>query len=521
MAVGVDSYLLGIDLGAGSLKATVVDSAGRVAGAAAEPVTTFNRRPGWSEQDPAQWYEAMRRAVPRALAAARIGPRRLVGVGFSAGAHIGVLVDSRGRVLRDALMWNDQRAVEEARALHARAGELIVAQSLNQANATWLLPQLAWLARHEPEVTAAAHRLFLAKDYLRWRLCGSWHTDFSDVVGALMADAARRDWSPALCALIDWPLERLPPVVTPTTVVGEVTAAAAEDCGLAHGTPVVCGSNDTTVESWAAGAIAPGQAVVKLATAGVLYSVADHAAVHPPVSCYPHILPGLYYTATGTNACASAHRWLRDCMFLPAARAPERHEAGVEAFQSMDRLAAAVPPGAEGLLFHPYLQGERAPHWDPLLRGDFVGLTIGHGPGHFARALYEGVACSIRDLKLSAEALGLRFGTVRLVGGGARSALWRRILCDMLGLAIEQPREGDASYGAALLAGVGVGVFPSARAAVEACVEVVSRIEPDPVRSAFYAELHGLYREAQQALVGVNHRLHALAASAPDEGEAS
>lgn len=501
-------YLLGIDLGAGSLKATVVDPEGRVLGAGSQVVHTLTPHPGWSEQDPKQWYQALRAAVPAALAAAGIGAGELAGIGFSAGAHIGVLTDAEGRVLRNALLWNDQRAVAEAHELHERAGQRIVEQSLNRANATWLLPQLLWLRRHEPEVIARTRRLFLAKDYLRWRLCGAWHTDFSDVVGALMADSTRRDWSGELCALVDWPMDTLPPVVEPTAVVGEVGAQAAADCGLAPGTPVVCGSNDTTVESWGAGAIEPGQAVVKLATAGVLYSIVDHPSVHPPVSCYPHVLPGMYYTATGTNSCASAHRWLRDRVFLPEGEASA--EAGGAAFAEMDALAAGVPPGAEGLLFHPYLQGERAPYWDPLLRADFVGLTIRHGRAHFARALYEGVACSIRDLRRAAEALGSSFGAVRLIGGGARSATWRRILCDVLALPVDLPREGDASHAAALLAGVGVGVFGSSLEAVQRCVRIVERLEPDPGRAAFYDELFALYRDTQHALVSINHRLHAL-----------
>ena len=240
---------------------------------------------------------------------------------------------------------------------------------------------------------------------LRHCLTGTWETDFSDAIGALMADSVSRCWSPELCALIGWNPASLPPIVAPTAIVGGVTAAAAAATGLSPGTPVVCGANDTTTEFFGVGAIRPGMAAVKLATAAVL-SLATHGpSVHPPISCYPHIVPGLYYTATGTNSCASAHRWLRDLMF----------SAG--GFAEMDALAATIAPGADGLLFHPYLQGERAPYWDPLLRGDFIGLTISHNRAHFARALYEGIAFSIRDLLQAARRHGLAFGTLRLIGG--------------------------------------------------------------------------------------------------------
>jgi xylulokinase len=404
-------------------------------------------------------------------------------------------------------MWNDQRASEEARGLHEQAGERIIARSLNRVNPTWTLAMLQWLRTHEPDAIRRVKRLCLAKDYLRLRLTGRWATDFSDVIGALMADIRTRSWSPELCRLIDWPLETLPPVMAPTAVAGSVTAAAAAATGLAAGTPVVCGSNDTTVEFYGVGAIAPGQAAIKLATAGVLFLATDGPSVNPPISCYPHIVDGLYYTATGTNSCASAHRWLRDRMFMPASGEAADGDA---VFAAMDRLAATVPAGADGLLFHPYLQGERAPYWDPFLRADFIGLTMRHGREHFARALYEGIAFSIRDLLEAARALGLRFGPARIIGGGARSALWRQIIADVTGLEIERPANGDASFGAALVAGIGVGLFASPEAAVQACVRIVDRCLPDLRRHDLYTRLFAIYKDAQAVLAPLDHRLHRL-----------
>ncbi|SMF19302.1 xylulokinase [Tistlia consotensis] len=499
-----ESYLLGVDLGAGSLKATIIDGNGGVAGEGSHPIETSMPKFGWSEQDPDSWYEALCRAVPAALAAAAVDPGAIRGIGLSGGAHIPVLTDAEDRVLRPAIMWNDQRSAAEARELHEAAGELIIAKSLNRVNPTWAMAMLKWLGRHEPQVVARARRLYIAKDYLRSRLTGTWETDYSDVLGALMADDATRSWSPELCALIDWPLDKLPPVVRPEAVVGGVTAEAAARTGLAEGTPVVCGSNDTTVEFFGVGALEPGMGAIKLATAGVLFLATRGPSVNPPISCYPHIVDGLYYTATGTNSCASAHRWLRDRFFL----GPDGD--GAAAFAEMDRLAGAIAPGSEGLLFHPYLQGERAPYWDPLLRADFVGMTMRHQRGHFARALYEGIAFSIRDLLEAARQLGLDFTTIRLMGGGARSATWRQIIADVTGLEIERPANGDASFGAALVAGMGVGLFASPREAVERCVRILDRCPPDPERHAFYSQLFGLYKQTQAALAPINHRLHAL-----------
>ncbi len=494
----LQKYLLGLDLGAGSLKATIINDAGHLMGEASYPVTTKIPRFGWSEQDPAEWFAALCTAIPAALAAANLPATAISGIGISAGAHIPVLTDAEGKVLRPAIMWNDQRAATQATALHENSGEKIIATALNRANPTWTLAMLAWLQEHEPAVMARAKRLYLAKDWLRACLTGSWETDFSDAIGAMLADNETKTWSPELAALIGLNPAILPPIVAPEHIVGIVTAEAAARTGLAEGTPVICGSNDTTVEFFGAGAITPGIGGVKLATAGVLYLATQGPSVNPPISCYPHIMPGLYYTATGTNSCASAHRWLRDLMFA---------EGG---FAAMDALAAATPAGARGLLFHPYLQGERAPYWDPLLRADFIGLTISHGKSEFARAMYEGLAFSIRDLLEAARALGQSFGTIRLMGGGARSACWRQIIADVTGLTIERTEAADASFGAALLAGIGTGIFASPEDAVARCVRLRDVTTPNPESQQFYSKLFEIYKDAQAALANINHRLHAL-----------
>jgi len=508
------NHLLGIDLGAGSLKATLIRRDGSLAGEGSHPIQTQTPKFGWSEQDPDEWYQALCRAVPAALAAARLPAAAIAGIGVSGGAHIPVLTDASDRPLRPAIMWSDQRSGAEARELHEQAGDLIIRTSLNRVNPTWTLAMLKWLQRHEPETIARVRRLYLSKDYLRTRLTGGWETDYSDAVGALMADDRTKSWSPELAGLIGWPMETLPPVVRPTDVVGQVTAKAARETGLAAGTPVVCSSNDTTVEFFGVGAIEPGIGAIKIATSAVLFLATQGTSVHPPVSCYPHIVEGMYYTATGTNSCASAHRWLRDNFFLPPSGGQSEGE-GRAAFAEMDRLAAGIPAGAEGLIFHPYLQGERAPYWDPLLRGDFIGMTMRHGRAHFARALYEGIAFSIRDLLEAARALGLSFGTIKLMGGGARSATWRQIIADVTGLVVERPGNGDASFGAALVAGIGVGYYADTRAAVAQCVSVLDRCEPDPARHALYNEFFTIYKQAQAVLAPLNHHLHAILEKAP------
>ncbi|MGU3496787.1 xylulokinase [Xanthobacteraceae bacterium A53D] len=503
MCAVAGDLLIGIDLGAGALKTSVIRTDGTLAGEASAAIATAAPYPGWSEQNPEDWWRAVCETVPRALAAAGAKPTDVAAISFSAGAHTQVLEDAGGTVIRPAILWNDQRSGPETADLRRQADARILEIGANRANPTWTLPQMLWLRRHEPAAFARVHRLYVAKDWLRSRLTGTWETDHIDAVGTLMADARTGQWSPELCEMIGWPLDTLPPIVTPTTVVGKVQAQAARMTGLAEGTPVVCGTSDTAAETYGAGMTGEGLGVVKLATAATVSVLSRHARPDITVINYPHVMPEHWYVIAATNSCASAHKWLRDTFF-------RRDGAdGAALFAEMDRLAADVAPGAEGLFFHPYLNGERSPHWDPLLRADFVGIGFNHGPGHFVRALYEGIAYSLKDCQLALRAKGLDFSTARITGGGARSALWRQIVADVLDVKVELPAVAEASFGAALIAGVGVGAFRD-EADAASRVSLIAEAHPDPARAAFYARGHGLYCEIQAALAPVNHRIHAF-----------
>jgi xylulokinase len=495
--------LMGIDLGAGSLKTMIVALDGRVLGAASADITTHSPQPGWSEQDPEEWWRAVCTTVPAALARAELSAEQIAAVSFSAGAHTPVLEDAQGRLLRPAILWNDQRSGAEAAELQQSAGAQFLNVALNRPTPTWTAPQLLWLSRHEPQVMDRVRRLYVAKDWLRTRLTGTWETDRTDAVGTLLFDVGADEWSAPLCEAVNCDPATLPPIVAVTAVVGKVTPAAAAACGLRAGTPVVCGTSDTSVETFGVGSINPGDGTVKLATAATVSIIGEAPRVHPTLINYPFAVPGLWYTITGTNSCASAHRWLRDRFFA---------HHGTAAFEHMDALAATAPPGALGLLFHPYLQGERAPHWDPLLRADFIGMTFRHEPRHFVRALYEGIACSLRDVLEQFRAQGMNMQSMRIAGGGARSACWRQIVADVLGVEVLLPRVTDASFGAALIAGVGVGLFENERAAAAACAQVIGSAQPDAHRSQFYEEVFGLYRRSQAALAPINHALSRLPA---------
>lgn len=504
-------YLLGIDLGGGSLKATLIAANGDILGSGLCGVTSHSPQLGWSEQEPADWMRALCAAVPLALARSGRNANSIAAISFSAGAHSQVITDGHGKPLRRAIMWNDQRSRLEVEALNEQHGERILEEGFNRCSPTWTLPQLEWVRRNEPSVAGQARRVYLAKDWLRAQLTGRFETDRIDALGTLMLDARTGRWSDWLCSLAGWDVATLPPIVEPTDVVGSVTADAARLTGLAEGTPVVCGSSDTAAETYGAGMTSVGMGVIKLATAATVSVLRRHVEPSRELISYYHIVPDHWYLITGTNSCASAHRWVRDQIL----GAPATEQESSASFAAFDAMAGAVPCGAAGLLFHPYLSGERSPHWDPRLRADFIGLTMRHGRAEMARAVYEGIAFSIRDCYEVFRARGLAFDTARIIGGGARSAVWRQIVADMLNVRVELPNSSDASFGAALIAGVGAGVFDSVQEAVARTVKPVASHVPDTRAVAIYDQLFPIYQSAQRVLVPVNHALDDFAQLSP------
>jgi len=490
---------LGIDLGAGSLKASVVLRDGRCLASASASVPTMKPFAGASEQDPQEWWLALCRAVREVMEEA--GNPALAAIALSAGAHSSVLSDAQGRVVRPAIMWNDQRSRSQVGRLRDAAGKRIAALSCNSVSPTWTLPHLAWLAENEPDSLAAAHRLTPAKDWLRGRLTDDWLTEPMDAVGLMLFDPAAGTWSEELAALAGISTGILPPVVPSLSLAGHVTIRAAAETGLAAGTPVIAGVSDTAAEALGAGMTQAGMGVVKLATAATLSCVATNPEPSKTLVSYPYLPEGRWFWITGTNSCASAHAWLRETMFSSG-------DGTALGYAAMEALAEQVPAGSNGLYFHPYLNGERAPHWDPDLRGSFTGMTFQHGPGHFMRAFYEGVAYSLADILRQFNAADVRFERLRVTGGGARSPMWRQILADVLGTPIELPESADASFGCALVAGLGVGSFASV-ADLQRAIRIVASHAPDPDSGAVYREGFATYRDIHAALQDINHRISA------------
>ena len=502
-------HVVGIDTSTTATKAVLVDERGEVVAVAAATYAADAPHPLWSEQHPDLWWEATGRAVSEVLAAAGVDGGSVDAVGLTGQMHGLVALDEAGTPLRPAILWNDQRTGAECDEIRTRVGfERLVAITGNDALTGFTAPKILWMRNHEPDLYGRIGHVLLPKDFVRLRLTGEYACDRADGGGTLLFDHAARTWSSEVLAALDIPAVWLPPTFEGPEVTGTVSATGAAATGLAAGTPVVAGGGDQAASAVGTGAVAPGIVTASLGTSGVVFATTDGPAIDPQgrVHAFPHAVPGRWHMMGVTLAAAGSLAWLHDAV------APDR------TYDELTALAAATPPGADGLLFLPYLSGERTPHPDPLARGAFVGLTTRHGLGHLVRAVMEGVVFSLGDaLDVMVDAGVTRPRQIRISGGGARSQVWRGIVAAVLGaeVATVNTTEG-AAYGAAVLAAVGAGWHASVDAATAAWVRVVDTTahgragEAGAAAAGTYPELHDIYRSLYPALRPAMHRLSHL-----------
>lgn len=491
--------LLGIDFGTGGCKITVIDAKGSVIAEALQDYQMHHPKPQYCEQNPEDWFAALLTCL--AQVRSKVNLHNIAGLSLDASTHNAVLLDKDMSVIRPTIMWLDQRSVDEVLFLEQRWGEEIFKKAYQKVTPTWTMPQLLWIKNNEPENFKKIDKIMFIKDYVRYQLTGTWQTDFIDAQGTLLFDIEKCTWSPELCDLIGLSVSTLPPICKPTDVTGKITVEAARLTGLKEGTPVVCGTSDVTAEDYGAGAIKPGQCIIKLATAGNLNVMTATAVPNPKTLTYSHVIPGLWYTAVATNTAASCMRWFRDTFCSEELALANR--MGMSCYQLLEEEAKKVPAGAEGLIFHPYLMGERAPYWDANLRASFIGATMAHSKGHFIRAVMEGVAFSLKDCFNLANGMGLNITELILIGGGSKSGLWSQIVCDVLGKKLVRPKVTDASFGTALIAGVGIGLFPDLISAVKQCVRNDIELHPNMEYHAFYKRQFRLYGDIREKLQSI------------------
>lgn len=489
-------HILAHDLGTTGNKATLFDAGtGAAVASAFEAYGVAYPQPNWAEQDPADWRRAIYQGTRRLLAQAAVRPGDIAVVSFSGMMNGALAVDAAGVPLRSAILWADQRATAEAAALADRYGpERVYRVTGNRATPSCSAAKFLWILRHQPEIYAATHLFLQAKDYAAFLLTGVCATDYSDASNTNLFDLETRTWAVDMAEAVGLDPVKLPSIYPSTAIIGSVTREAAGLTGLLAGTPVVIGGGDGACATVGAGAIQPGDAYTYIGSSSWMAVTATRPLFDPEMRTFnlAHLDPTLYFPLGAMQAAGGAFDWLERLL---------RGSSEGRLYDDLSRAAAAVPPGADGLLFLPYLLGERSPHWNPEARGAFVGLTMAHDRPQMARAVLEGVAFNLKLILDALQAQGYSIPAMRLIGGGVRVAQWRQILADVLSLPILLPHlvTEATSLGAAIAGGVGVGLYPDF-SVTQTLVQVQEAERPDPTAQARYAEMLPLFQETYRAL---------------------
>jgi xylulokinase len=493
-------FTLGIDVGTSGTRALIIDARGKVVASATEEHAAFSSpQIGWAEQRPEDWWRACCVAIPGALERSDLGPGDIACVGLSGQMHGAVMLDENGEVVRPALIWCDVRTERQCRELTDKIGAAqLIQATCNPALVNFTLTKLMWVREHEPENWKRVRSIMLPKDYVRWRMTRALAIDMSDASGTLLLDVAHRRWSSVMLEASAMDERLLPRLFESPEVCGAINNEGAKATGLRQGTPVVAGAGDQAAGAVGMGVVAPGTVSATIGTSGVVFAATDRPALEPGgrLHTFCHAIPGLWHAMGVTQAAGLSLRWFRD-QFGTGTNHSDR-QSPRDPYELLTDEAAKVAPGCQGLLWTPYLMGERTPHLDPNARGALIGLTAAHTRAHVIRAILEGVAFSLRDTFTLFDEMKIDVKRVRLGGGGARSALWRQIQADVYGQEVEIVGvEEGAAYGAAILAGVGAGIWKSVDEACSAVVHVAAVVAPRPaavnVMNASYAAYRRVY----------------------------
>ncbi|MBT8165214.1 MAG: xylulokinase [Acidimicrobiia bacterium] len=483
------THVLGIDTSTTATKAILVDETGAVVGEASSEYPFETPHPLWAEQDAGLWWTATIEAIQAVLARTGVSGGDVKAVGLTGQMHGLVLLDEADEPLRPAILWNDQRTGAESDEIRAAVGpDRLIATTGNDALTGFTAPKILWVRNHEPDLYARAAHVLLPKDYLRLRLTGTHAMDKAGGAGTVLFDLAARDWSPSVLADLGLEPGWFPPTFEGPAVTGTITPAAAAATGLAEGIPVVGGGGDQAANAVGVGAVREGVAALSLGTSGVVFVSTDSPQVEPQgrLHAFCHAVPGKWHLMGVMLSAAGSLRWFNDEL------AP-----GVPV-EELVASAETIPAGSDGLLFLPYLSGERTPHPDPLARGAFVGLTVRHTRAHLVRAVLEGVAFGLRDSLDLIRGTGVAVDQVRASGGGTRSVLWRQIMADILEAEVVTLGTAEgAAYGAAVLAAVGAGWHDSVEEATDSWVQLSDRTEPS---GDDYSAANEIYRGLYPAL---------------------
>lgn len=493
------SVFLGIDIGTSGTKTLVVNEKGKILGEAAAGHRSFHPQPLWSEQDPEDWWKATVKSVRAAVQQAKVKPHDVKAIGLSGQMHGSVFLDEQHKVIRKALLWNDQRTAAECEEIEKRAGgrKALIRMVANPALTGFTAPKILWLRNHEPRHFDRLRHVLLPKDDVRRRLTGEFATDVSDASGMLLLDVAKRDWSAKLLSKLELDRALFATCHESEQVTGNLTKAAAKKLGLTTDCVVVGGAGDCAANAVGNGIVKKGSLASSLGTSGVMFVHSDDMQVDPQgrLHTFCHAVHGKWHMMGVSLSAAGSLEWFVQnlCAELSA--------QGGDPYKVLNREAAKVAAGSEGLFFLPYLAGERTPHADPLARGCFVGLTLKHGRGHMARSIMEGVTYALNDSLAIIKDMGVPVRQIRAGGGGAKSALWRQLQADIFGQKIHTINaEQGPAYGVALLAAVGAGAYKNIEQACAATIHTVSETAPDRAAKRCYSGAFPVFQQLYRSL---------------------
>ncbi len=492
-------YILGIDIGTTGARVLLLADTGEVISSDSSEYPISIPMPNWAEQHPDDWWQATVTATKACLDKAHAKSNdsiEIEAIGLTGQMHSSVFLDSDGKVLRPAILWCDQRTESQCGQIVDTVGfDQLISYTSNRALAGFTAPKILWLRENEPQVYERVHKVLLAKDYIRYKLTGGFATEVSDASGTLLFDVANRKWSQEMLLALRIPREWLPDCYESTDITGYLSEEAASILGLTGGIPVVGGGGDQAAGAVGNGIVHGGLASCVLGTSGVVFWHSDEHVYDPEgrLHSFCHAVPGKWHLMGVTLSAGGSLRWFRDTLCQQEIK--EAGQQGIDVYAAVINKAAGIVPGSEGLLFLPYLSGERTPHANAKARGAFVGLSLRHTRAHMARAVLEGIAMSLRDCLELGEGIGLEPQRINLSGGGARSDMWSQMIADVFGLElIRTGSEEGPAYGAAILAAVGAGIYSSVE---EACGKLVFTIDskmPNPVVREIYRDLYDLYK---------------------------
>jgi len=507
------SYMMGIDVGTTGTRAVVVRPDGHVVGAATGDHQPMRMpKPGWAEQDPADWWQAAIVAVRAALANAGLKGADIAAIGLSGQMHGVVLLDQTYAVIRPALIWCDQRSQAQCDWITAQVGsERLIQLVSNPALTGFSAPKLLWVRDNEPENYARAAHFLLPKDFVRFRLTGEFATEVSDASGTLLFDVTNRRWSSEMLGALEVDSKLLPRAYESPEITGQITRETALVTGLKAGTPVVGGGGDQASSAVGNGIVLPGLTSATLGTSGVIFTYTEAPKLDPRgrIHTFCHAVPGKWHVMGVTQGAGLSLRWFRE--HFGESEAWYARQTDVDSYDLIIKEADKIPPGSEGLLWLPYLMGERTPHLDAQARGMWFGLTAAHTRAHLIRSILEGVAFSLRDSLEIFQELEIPVKQIRASGGGSRSFLWRQIQADIYGKELVTLRTAEGSaFGAALLAGVGAKIYASVQESAREAIQIRERMTPQATNVRRYDKQYQIYRSLYPAVRELAHKLGAL-----------